>query len=433
MDDIKRIEELCKVLVLLQETSSRTLKEEILSKNLSDDYFRETIKFVINPYVVSNIADKKLNKKISQDEVLILENEDYIKFLEKLKLSTGKDSDVSYVQQYIAHFNNETQKILRKIATKNLKLGITSKTVNKIEPGLIPGFGVMLAESYEKNIDKLIGQEVIVTLKLDGTRIIAIKENNDSKPKFYSRQGQIIEGLIEIEEEFEKMPKGIYDGELIALGNFETSKEKFQATMQRSRVKGIKKGLKMVCFDYIEDISSFNEGVDITPCFLRKSKLRAIVPNGLYHIEYLKPLYEDTFDSVVLDELMKDAIKNNEEGLMVNIATAPYECKRTKNLLKVKEFYTVDLKITGVQEGTNKNIGKLGALIVDYKGHEVKVGSGFTDTQREKLWEMGEKKLVGNIVEVRFFEETHNQDGGTSLRFPTFIRLRLDKDEVSYN
>ncbi|MEG1142280.1 MAG: hypothetical protein RSE41_07540 [Clostridia bacterium] len=291
----------------------------------------------------------------------------------------------------------------------------------------------MLAESYEKNMTKPKNEEVIVTLKLDGTRIVAIKEKEENDPKFYSRQGQPIEGLIELIEEFKKMPIGIYDGELVALGNFETSKEKFQATMQRSRVKGIKKGLKMVCFDYIENIESFNIGIDTTPCFLRKSKLKAIIPKSLNHIEYLEPLFEGTFEENILNSLMEKIKEKNEEGLMINLATAPYECKRTKNLLKVKEFYTVDLKIVDIQEGTNRNIGKLGALVVEYKGHKVGVGSGFTDYQREQLWKLGKKELLGKIVEVRFFEETNNQDGGISLRFPTFIRMRFDKDEISYS
>ncbi|MEG1142281.1 MAG: hypothetical protein RSE41_07545 [Clostridia bacterium] len=119
MKDIEQIQNLCKSLVLLQETSSKISKEKILANKLSDNYFRETIKFVVNPYVVSNIADKKLNKKITQGEVIVLEYEDYLTFLEKLKLSTGSNSNVNYVQQYIEHFDNETQETLRKIATKN--------------------------------------------------------------------------------------------------------------------------------------------------------------------------------------------------------------------------------------------------------------------------------------------------------------------------
>ena len=119
------------------------------------------------------------------------------------------------------------------------------------------------------------------------------------------------------------------------------------------------------------------------------------------------------------------------EGVMVNLDT-PYECKRTKNLIKVKKFYTYDLLVTGVEEGTGKNAGKLGAVIVDFKGNPVKVGSGFTDTQRENIWRCPDM-IVGSVIEVKYKEVTKNKDTGLeSLQFPVFVGIREDLKEVSY-
>ena len=116
---------------------------------------------------------------------------------------------------------------------------------------------------------------------------------------------------------------------------------------------------------------------------------------------------------------------------MVNLDT-PYVCKRTDTILKVKVMSTCDLKVIGFEEGTGKNVGKLGALLVNYKGFTVGVGSGFSDHDREYIWNHKDEYLE-NIVEIQYFEESKNQDGGLSLRFPVYKKLRTDKTEPSYN
>ena len=117
---------------------------------------------------------------------------------------------------------------------------------------------------------------------------------------------------------------------------------------------------------------------------------------------------------------------------MVNLANAPYEGKRTKNILKVKAMQDCDLRIIGFEEGTGKNKGTLGAAIVDYKGFKVKVGSGFTDKDRKYFWE-NRDELLSRVITVQYFEETTNKkDNSLSLRFPVFIELREEGKEVSY-
>ena len=122
------------------------------------------------------------------------------------------------------------------------------------------------------------------------------------------------------------------------------------------------------------------------------------------------------------------------EGVMINVASAPYECKRTANLLKVKEMYTMDLKIIGFEEGLvgTKFEGTLGAIVIDYKGYSVKVGSGYSEEDREFFWK-NQNELLGRVIEVQYFEETQDADGNLSLRFPVFVQLREIGKEVSYD
>ena len=116
---------------------------------------------------------------------------------------------------------------------------------------------------------------------------------------------------------------------------------------------------------------------------------------------------------------------------MINLDT-PYEFKRTKNLIKCKKFYTYDLKCIGVEEGTGKNKGNLGAIVVDFKGNPVHVGSGFSDEMRNNIWNDPDS-IIGKIIEVKYKEVTKNKDtGAESLQFPVFVSIREDKEEISY-
>ena len=92
---------------------------------------------------------------------------------------------------------------------------------------------------------------------------------------------------------------------------------------------------------------------------------------------------------------------------------------------------TCDIKCTGIEEGEGKYAGTLGKIVCDYKGYELRVGSGLTDEEREQFWNDPDL-VVNKIVEIKYFEESKDDKGNLSLRFPTWVGLRLDKDEPSY-
>ena len=120
------------------------------------------------------------------------------------------------------------------------------------------------------------------------------------------------------------------------------------------------------------------------------------------------------------------------EGLILRDAGAPYQYKRTDKLLKIKQWQDIECKVVGVKAGIGKHLGRLGALIVDYKGYVVAVGSGFNDQEREILWR--ELKEGGRLydslvngelyIKVKYFEESQDADGNISLRFPTYLCFR---------
>lgn len=425
------MEELIRVVKELQATTGRLEKERILQENKSNDFIKRVFEFVYNPYVISGISSKKLKKKVKVNGYNINSLEALMDYLKKN--NTGRDIDIATVQGYMFLLTENGKGIVSQIVTKSLKIGCTSKTLNKVYgEGFIPEFNVQLAESYFKQKEGYLnGREFVLSQKLDGTRLVIIKENGITK--CFSRQGQPVDGLIEILEDMKNFPDNIVlDGELIAENPDNLpSDELFRLTMKVARKDGDKKGLIFNCFDLVSS-KDFKGGISEEKCISRKEKLSKLIKEiNPKHIIEVPMLYVGEDESKIM-EWLTWVKKNNMEGIMVNLANAPYECKRSKGILKVKVMQTCDLKIIGYEEGQGRNEGKLGAFVVDYKGYALKVGGGYSDSQREELWR-NRDELIGRVIEVQYFEESQSQDGNISLRFPVFKELREIGKEVSYD
>lgn len=255
----------------------------------------------------------------------------------------------------------------------------------------------------------------------------------DGKVKIFSRQGKRIEGLIDLEEELKKLPSGCYDGELLLDKEDLPSKDLYRETVTVVNSKNDnKKNIVFNVFDFIP-LKDFENGYSDLHCDRRKMQvyesLRNTEPNWIRPVPIL---YRGEYNKEIVQQELDKQIVLEHEGVMVNINDAPYEGKRTKNILKVKAMQDCDLKIIGFEEGTGKNKSTLGAIIVDYKGFKVKVGSGFTDEDREYFWN-NQNELLGRVITVQYFEETTNKkDNSLSLRFPVYRELREKGKEVSY-
>lgn len=411
-------------------TSGKNDKIKIVKRNKDNDLFLECLKFLLDNDIVTGLSTKKINKKVALGSNKfddILEVFDYIK-----SHNTGTDVDISVVKSYIED-NKDIEEFLIGLFTKGLKIGIDTKGVNKAIPKLIPEFNIMLADSYAKNTKRVEGKEFILSTKLDGSRICVIKHGDSLLLK--TRQNKLYENLIEIEEDFKSLPDGVYDGELLAIGEFNDSAEQYKETMKRSRVKGIKKGLKMVCYDYIENVDDFYNGICKTKCIDRKNKLKEILSVGKQFIEYLEPLYIGK-DIDKIGEFSNLAIQNKEEGIMCSIADAPYTCKRTKDLLKVKQFHDGDVLVTDVVEGDGRLKGTLGKIEVKfkYKGNIYTnfIGSGFNDDERNYYW-LHRDEIINKVITIKYFEISKNKDGGYGFRFGTWQGkdyIRFDKEGI---
>ena len=446
----------------IKETSSKKAKEEIIKENGDNELFKSVLSFVYDDFITTGISGKKIKSDTSsvtltmpQGSFDLVSLMDYVK-----KNNTGKLETVKLVQTFISTFDDEDVRLfLEAVFTKNLKVGITAKTINKaLGKGFIKEFGCQLAHPYSKYPDKVNGQEIVITQKLDGHRSLCIVDNGNAT--FYTRKGLTINGLDVQEKEVEDLVKFgfqedsyVLDGELL-LDNVDDleSKDLFRATSKILRSDTADKtGILFNVFDALP-LSEFLEGKSTQTFKERKTRLGnayyRLYPMETYsdldelkslktHIRYVDNIYEAACEDVatVLHNLRNEYVKPlGWEGLMINLANGLYVTKRTSDLLKVKDFYEADVLVKDVFEGTGKYAGTLGGVIIDYKGYDIRVGSGFSDDERDHYW-TNEDEIVGKIIAVQYFEETNNQnDDSISLRFPTFKGIRTDKTvaDVSY-
>lgn len=420
----------------MRESNSRLHKQEVLRQYKDDPIICKYLEIAFDPFKVYGISTKKLTKTVDVKGITtvntIFELFDYLEVH-----NTGRDTDIGVCQgilNRVASTDSESAELLESLICKDLSIGCDSKTINKEIPGLIPAFNIQLANKYFDKPQFVEGKTFAITTKIDGGRVIALKESG--KVSFFTRVGQKYEGLVDLEEEMSRLlPDNIcLDGEITLLDKGDlSSKEQYKETMKIVRTKDKEKhGIKMLVFDCMS-AEDFKQQQCALTYEERRTMLDRIFKQDLSKLKYfeLLPLLYVGADTNRIAELLEEEITKGEEGIMINIWDALYEFKRTNSLLKCKKFNSCDLRIIGFEEGTGKYTGMLGALICEYKGNWVKVGSGLTDELRKEIWD-NQLKYQDTIIEISFFEETRDSTGKESLRFPTFKDFRPDKTEPNY-
>lgn len=434
--------------------SGTNAKEDIL-KEYTDEDFKQVLKYLYDTQYVFGLSTKKIDKKVSVE--LKKDCNSIIEVFEYLKdNNTGTDFDIRVVQNFINKFDDkEMDDMLKELFCKKLKIGVTEKSLEKIYPNDFRKFEVMTGEPYFDRIDALVKEEpeIVVTHKLDGERVMIRVENGDVK--MFSRSGKLYTGLKDLEKEASQLPDGVYDGELLKLvdGSIidiskmpenslckliycpKNAEELFSETASIVNSKSDdKKDICVSLFDMIP-LKNFDEKITVNvPTIIRKEKLETLLMTyNFKYIKYTKILYAGKFEQTLIKKMLDEMVLLGQEGLMINYADSPYEFKRTNKLVKVKQVYTADVMIKGYEEGTGRNKGKLGAILVETpQGVQVKVGSGITDFYRDEIWN-NKDGYLGTICEIAFTTPSTSKDSDLyNLRFPRFIRFRTEKTEENW-
>ena len=416
-----------KVIQELEADNSRLKKEAIIKRESDADNIRffNGIGAALDGFRTFGVQKVPVAKKdgtgITQTEF-----DDVLRQLEDRTLTGNAMKDV--IQDLCDRSNMEQwNDWYRRILIKDLRCGMTHKTVNKFSTMKVPVFECMLATDSAKHEKKMVG-EVYVEPKLDGVRVITICDVDKDEVKMFSRNGKELNNFPKILEQFDSMldqmaESMVFDGEVMS--------DDFQTLMREIHRKGGAKTDDAVLnvFDCIP-LWAFKEGGYSASLQTRKEMMDDYqYPSNISKVEYVRMNLSDDDGQKQFADYNKLCIDKGFEGIMIKPMDGPYECKRSSLWLKVKPFIEVSLTVTDTEEGTGRNAGKLGALIVEGndsgKFIKTNVGSGLTDADRESFWN-AKDKLIGQIVEVRADAITQNQDAKDtwSLRFPRFLRFR---------
>ena len=379
-------------------------------------------------YVTSDNIQKKKN----------LSGKHYKNFFDLLndlkdRKITGHDA-IGAVNTFVEHYADYEELILC-VIDKDLKTRAGDKIINKAIRDHIPEFSVALAEKYEpKLVDWNDGW--YVSRKIDGARCVAIVDNNGDTT-FLSRTGKVFDTLQVVADGIKALgiTDTVFDGELCLVDK--DGNEDFQGVMKELRKKDHtipNPSFKIFDMITIDEFYS-KKGQKNRPYSIRYANLCAVMqPNECPCLTVLEQ--ELIHNDEHFQEWVKEAADNGWEGVMLR-ADEPYKGKRSKDLLKVKKFFDDEYEVVDTEMGPFRYVlnGKeheetmLSCVMIQHKNHTVRVGSGFSIDQRQEFYK-NPKKILGKQITVQYFEETKNQDGGISLRFPTFKLLHGNHREI---
>ena len=411
----------------LQSDSSSNKKVELLKEYLHDSDLKKLVMYIHNPFYQFHITSdncKKLNTLLSLTE----KEYTIFKLLDELRSRevTGHNA-IGLVNSFV-QLNIEHKELIFNIIDKDLKCRIGESLINKAVPGTVPTFDVALAEKFEPEMVNFDTEEWYVSRKLDGVRcIVAVDENG--KATSFSRQGKIFDTLGKIEEvvAYFGIRNVVFDGEVCMVDK--NGDENFQSIMKEIRKKNHTiENVKYKIFDCLT-LEEFSNQRSVRKLSERLKALgETVICNednctlGILPQEKIK-------DVKHFQEWMDRAEEGKWEGVMLR-KNVGYKGKRSKDLLKAKKFHDAEYIVEGISYGPirfmvdGKEITEVmtSQVVIKHKGFEVGVGSGFTIEQRREFTK-NPSKIVGKTVIIQYFEETHNKDGGTSLRFPVLKHI----------
>jgi DNA ligase 1 len=416
---INNMKELKEFVDKMQATSSSLDKVEILKQQ--PEFIKKILEYTYNPYKQFYVTSKtciKNKNKIKKD--YFGEDIDLFETLDQLttRKVTGHDAI-----ELVNGFNFHVGEGIYDIIDKDLKIRTGAKVINKAFPGLIPEFNVALAQNYEPKLTDW-NDTWYASRKLDGVRCLAVVDV-EGKCTLYSRMGKEFTTLDKVKHAIEAtgIINTVFDGEICLVD--EDGNEDFQSVMKQLRRKDhqIENPVFMM-FDMLHKSEFEQTEHQQNTLSERLRKLRTFIYTDGNVCNELRYLDQSVIANTPhFNKWTQMAGDNNWEGFMLR-KDVVYEGKRTKNLLKVKKFHdaeytVVDCDVSSmavVRDGKEEQETMLAQVYIEHKGHLVKVGSGFSQEQRIKYLT---EDIVGKTITVQYFEETKNDKGGISLRFPT--------------
>ena len=428
----------------LNESDSRLHKEDVLMRALAakDHIFLNGLRICYNPYITFGVKQIPSTEGITGAPNPYEEFEDLLTNL-MIRQLTGNAARDAILGLSLKFDSDEWNLFLAPILRRDMRCGISEKTINKICKGTpyeIPTFGCQLAANSEGR-PEMNGVKWLEP-KLDGARVLLIVGDDGiyQSATCYSRNGKVFDNFTHVEQQVLQYaaeirgalnsPAGfVLDGEIMG--------KSFQDLMRQAQRK-----------ENVHTEDTVFNVFDILPLEdFKRGHWNAQFRKRLAILDKLQPVFDQmpnvtrVNSQIVVDlnteegkqtmhDYATEMVAQGSEGIMIKDMEAPYECKRNTFWMKWKPVITVDLPVIALEEGTGRNKNRLGALVCSGNDHgkdiTVHVGSGFSDTERDLFWNQ-KADVVGRTAEILCDVITQNQDGTYSLRFPRFVRWRDDK------
>jgi len=410
----------------MKATSSGNDKKVIIEKYLKNEFVAKAMIYENSPFMQFNVTSKSISKNPS----LMGPDNNYTDVFSLLNDLNERNitghSAIAVVNKFC--FENLLYKeLILNLIDKDLKTRAGASLINKVKPGHVPTFDVALATKYEPEFCDFVNETWYASRKLDGLRCIVIVDEY-GKAKAYTRKGKEFTTLGKVLEDIEKIgvTDTVFDGELCIVDK--NGNEDFTSIQKLYKKKDFTiSNPKYIIFDTLT-MDEFNSKTSVTTLQERLDYLESMITVNEYNtIDILTQEIVRNEDDFV--KWQKKAKDGNWEGFMIR-KDVEYKGKRSKDLLKVKKFHDAEFTVKEttsdifrtIQEGKEVEELVMSNVRIEYKGHPVDVGSGFSLDERRKFHK-NPSLIIGQEITVQWFEETKNDQGTVSLRFPTFKAL----------
>ena len=414
----------------LAANSARTYKIAQLEANRNDATLREVVRLALDPFTQFYI--RKIPKYTPNTSGHGASIASMLPALYELRerLVTG-NAAIDHLKTVLEALKEDDAKVMERIIQKDLKCGVQVSTANSVWAGLVHEYPVMLCSQFEQKLVDKIEFPAYVQLKMDGMRFNAIVR--DGKVEYRSRNGKEIQLLGYLDDDFIELAGDVdcvFDGELLVKQDGKLlDRQTGNGILNKANKGTISPAEASLVQATVWDVIPymyFVDGVCNTPYSKRFETLNSLV--NKYEPERVATVaswevknYEDAND------MFQELLARGEEGIILKDKRGIWEDKRTKSQIKFKGELECDLKIVGIEEGTGKYAGMLGAILCESSDAVIKVraGSGFTDEQRKQG-----KEIIGKIAAIKYNMRIKNKAGEESLFLPIVLEIREDKEEA---
>jgi DNA ligase-1 len=425
--------QLNQILVDLNSSNSSTFKSQELAKHNENENFKKLLIYAYDPYRQYFVSRNQVKKHQSRFSTTLTVS-DIFEVLDLLETRTLTGFDAVKKVLDVQNISEVAFELILKCLDKDLGIRMGDSLINKVFPNLIPTFDVALAKDYETKLVDFSSDMIFSSRKLDGVRCLTVIDSQGLVSTF-SRAGNKFETLAKVEEEIALLglKDTVLDGEICLIDD--EGNDDFAGTMSEIRRKDhIIQKPKYLIFDILSG-KEFRDKKGNDLYSTRLNRLLTVFAGKVFQHLSIVQQNKVTSEKDIQEQLIQ-ADADNWEGLILR-KNVPYEGKRSKSMLKCKTFTDAEYVVKGVEigpfrkivQGKEVTIQALTNILIEHKGNTVSVGSGFSLQEREYFRDHPEE-IVGKIVTVKYFEETLNQNGQYSLRFPTLKVIHGDKREL---